>query len=359
MRGANTVHLPPAWVISRLSVDLITLGESLIDLPSTQRGVSLANAPGFAKVPAGAPANVAVAAAHLGLRSAFLSKVGDDAFGEAIIQTFAARGVDTSRVRKDPTAHTGLAFVSIREDGERDFLFYFNPVRDLALRPEELDGTFCAPPAPSTTAASPSLPSRAAAATLTAARIAREGGALISYDPNLRPRLWPDEDAMRRQALDGFAEADIAKVSKEELCFSSRTISGCPRWRPAATCWPRTRTCAWSASQTARTEVRPLQGHEPFDACPRLRREGHRRHRRGDAFTAGLVTFLLRQGRTAKAPFGTSSTFSRTCWPTPMPAAHWPRPNSAREWKPSAKPPSRSFSPLLFPKAVRRGTMFV
>ena len=85
-----------------MSVDLITLGESLIDLPSTRRGVTLTDAPGFAKVPAGAPANVAVAAARLGLRASFLTKVGDDPFGEAIIQTFAARGVDMSHVHKDP-----------------------------------------------------------------------------------------------------------------------------------------------------------------------------------------------------------------------------------------------------------------
>ena len=202
-----------------MPVDLITLGESLIDLPSTQSGVSLADAPGFAKVPAGAPANVAVAAARLGLRSAFLTQVGDDSFGDAIIQTFAGRGVDMSRVRKDPRGRTGLAFVSIREDGERDFLFYFDPARDLALRPDELDVDFVRS-ARAFHYGSISLiaePSRTA--TLTAARLAREGGALISYDPNLRPRLWPDEDSMRRLALAGFAEADVAKVSKEELLF--------------------------------------------------------------------------------------------------------------------------------------------
>ena len=119
--------------------DIITLGEALIDLPSTQSGVSLVDAPGFAKVPAGAPANVAVAAAKLGLQTAFLSKVGDDPFGESIIRTFAGHGVDTTRVLKDKAARTGLAFVSVQPDGGRDFLFYFDPARDLALRPDELD----------------------------------------------------------------------------------------------------------------------------------------------------------------------------------------------------------------------------
>ena len=75
-----------------MPLDIITLGEALIDLPATQSGVSLADAPGFAKVPAGAPANVAVVAAKLGLSAAFLSKVGDDPFGESIIRTFAELG---------------------------------------------------------------------------------------------------------------------------------------------------------------------------------------------------------------------------------------------------------------------------
>ena len=284
-----------------MAVDLITLGESLIDLPSTQRGVSLADAPGFAKVPAGAPANVAVAAARLGLRSAFLTQVGDDSFGDAIIQTFAARGVDTSRVRKDPRGRTGLAFVAIQEDGERDFLFYFDPARDLALRAEELDTDFLRS-ARAFHYGSISLivePSRTA--TLTAARVARAGGALISYDPNLRPRLWPDEGTMRREALAGFAEADVAKISKEEALFLVPEV----------------------ASVTGFDQEAGAAGHI-LQANPQLRfvcvtngphgSSGHSKDSRqvfripgfdittidatgaGDAFVAGLLTFMLRQG---------------------------------------------------------------
>jgi fructokinase len=120
-------------------MDLVTLGEALIDLPSTKPGAGLADAPSFTKVAAGAPANVAVAAQRMGLKTAFVTKVGADPFGDSIIQTFGGYGVDTSHIVKDPAARTGLAFVAIEENGEREFLFYFDPARDLALRPDELD----------------------------------------------------------------------------------------------------------------------------------------------------------------------------------------------------------------------------
>jgi fructokinase len=203
-----------------MPLDIITLGEALIDLPSTQSGVSLVDAPGFAKVPAGAPANVAVAAAKLGLQTAFLSKVGDDPFGESIIRTFAKHGVDTTRVLKDKAARTGLAFMSVQPDGGRDFLFYFDPARDLALRPDELDFDWL-----DTTRVlhygSISLiaePSRSA--TLTAAgHLIQKGRALCSYDPNLRPWLWPDAKTMRGGVMLGFTVADLVKISVEELLF--------------------------------------------------------------------------------------------------------------------------------------------
>lgn len=203
-----------------MPLDIITLGEALIDLPSTQTGVSLTDAPGFAKIPAGAPANVAVAAAKLGLQTAFLSKVGDDHFGEAIIQTFAKLGVDTTRVLKDKAARTGLAFVSVQPDGGRDFLFYFDPARDLAIRADELDFDWL-----DTTRVlhygSISLiaePSRSA--TLTAAgHLIQNRRAVCSYDPNLRPWLWPDAKTMRAGVLLGFTVADLVKISVEELLF--------------------------------------------------------------------------------------------------------------------------------------------
>ena len=203
-----------------MPLDLITLGEALIDLPAMQSGVSLTDATSFAKVPAGAPANVAVAGVKLGLQAAFVSKVGADAFGESIIQTFAALGVDTTHVLLDKAARTGLAFVSVQPDGSRDFLFYFDPARDLALRPDELDWNWL-DTARVLHYGSISLiaePSRSATLAA-AAHLIGKGRAICSYDPNLRPWLWPDAKAMRGGVMLGFSVADLVKISVEELLF--------------------------------------------------------------------------------------------------------------------------------------------
>ena len=277
-----------------MPTDIITLGEALIDLPSTQSGVSLADAPGFAKVPAGAPANVAVAASKLGLHTAFLSKVGDDPFGECIIRAFADLGVNTSHVIRDKAARTGLAFVSVQPDGSRDFLFYFDPARDLALRPDELDTDWLAATRVLHYGSISLIAEPGRSATREAARLARAGGAICSYDPNLRPWLWPSEEAMRGGVVPGFSVADIVKISVDELLFLfpdaadeaqaiSRLMQEFPHLRLIAV----TEAALGSRGYTRAGDFADAPGYEvPFvDATGA-----------GDAYMAGLLTYLLRQG---------------------------------------------------------------
>lgn len=275
--------------------DLITLGEALIDLPSTQSGVSLADAPGFAKVPAGAPANVAVAARALGLETAFVSKVGADAFGEAIVKTFAGHGVDTTHVVQDADARTGLAFVSVQPDGSRDFLFYFDPARDLALRPDELDLAWLDTARILHYGSISLIAEPGRSATLAAAaHLIKAGRAVCSYDPNLRPRLWPDVRAMRAGVLLGFSVADLVKISVEELLFlypdaaDEASAVGVlmrdfPNLRLVAVTEGRL-GCRGYAS-------RGVYADAPGFAVDFLDGTGA-----GDAFMAGLLASLLRQG---------------------------------------------------------------
>jgi fructokinase len=201
--------------------DVVACGELLIDFVSTESGVTLAEAPAFKKAAGGAPANVAVGLARLGYRAGFLGQVGDDDFGRFLDDTLSQAGVDTGGLRFYAAARTALAFVSLRADGERSFMFYRHPSADMLWRPEDVDAGY-AGAARIFHYGSISLigePSRSA--TLTALGHARAAGSLISYDPNLRLALWPSAEAARAGMLAGWAHADVAKVSEEELAFLS------------------------------------------------------------------------------------------------------------------------------------------
>ncbi len=202
-----------------MTCDVITLGELLIDFVPTVSGVTLVEAPAFKKAPGGAPANVAAGLAKLGVSSAFLGKVGDDAFGRFLKGTLDEVGVDTSGLVFSQEARTALAFVSLRADGEREFMFYRHPSADMLYTPEEVATDLIAS-AKIFHFGSISLitePSRSA--TLAAINAAHANGLLVSYDPNLRLALWPDAGAARAGMLSVWRLADLIKVSEEELVF--------------------------------------------------------------------------------------------------------------------------------------------
>jgi fructokinase len=199
--------------------DAICLGELLIDFVPTVTGTSLIDAPAFRKAPGGAPANVAVGLARLGVPSAFMGKVGDDPFGHFLANTLAEAGVNTAPLRFSSEARTALAFVSLRADGEREFMFYRHPSADMLLTPEEVDADAIrgAKLLHFGTISLISEPSRGA--TLHAIEVGRGAGCLISCDPNLRLALWPDRAAAREGLLLGISKAEIVKISDEELRF--------------------------------------------------------------------------------------------------------------------------------------------
>ncbi len=196
-------------------------GELLIDFVPTVSGVTLIEAPAFIKAPGGAPANVAVGLAQLGVSTGFLGQVGDDAFGHFLAQTLRDKGVDVSTLKFSTDARTALAFVSLKADGERDFMFYRNPSADMLYTTDDVDRHAAAIMAAKCFHyGSISLigePSRSAA--LHAIALAQRAGALISYDPNLRLPLWPSAEAARSGMLSAWAYAHVIKVSEEELEF--------------------------------------------------------------------------------------------------------------------------------------------
>ncbi|KAF9663217.1 hypothetical protein SADUNF_Sadunf17G0015300 [Salix dunnii] len=198
---------------------IVSFGEMLIDFVPTVSGVSLAEAPGFVKAPGGAPANVAIAVTRLGGKAAFVGKLGDDEFGNMLAGILKENGVIATGISFDTGARTALAFVTLRADGEREFMFYRNPSADMLLRPEELNLELIRSAKVFHYGSISLIVEPCRSAHLQAMKVAKDAGALLSYDPNLRLPLWPSEEEAREQIMSIWDEADVIKVSDNELEF--------------------------------------------------------------------------------------------------------------------------------------------
>ncbi|MDF2644461.1 MAG: fructokinase [Paenibacillus sp.] len=197
---------------------IVCLGELLIDFVPEVNGQALADVTSFQRAAGGAPANVAAAVAKLGGDARFIGKIGRDPFGHFLVRALDEVGVHTAVVQTDE-AKTGLAFVSLRADGERDFLFFRDPAADMLLRADEVQAQWLEDAAVYHFGSVSLIAEPCRTATLDAARRAREFGALVSYDPNVRLALWPSADAARAEILAQLPLADVVKVSEEEVEF--------------------------------------------------------------------------------------------------------------------------------------------
>jgi fructokinase len=195
---------------------VLCIGEALIDMICTDRGSRLADGQNFLKKAGGAPANVAAAIAALGGQVDMAAKVGKDPFGQHLIDLLGEMGVHTKWVIQDPNAFTTFAFVSLMEDGERDF--YFNRGADGQLSMSDLAGLdlneydivhFGS--------ATGFLPGPLQATYIDLLNKAKEAGALISFDPNYRHLLFPnDTDSFVTQSWHFIQACDFFKLSDEE-----------------------------------------------------------------------------------------------------------------------------------------------
>jgi fructokinase len=198
-------------------VDITCLGELLVDMFPAETGRRIADVSAFLPVPGGAPANAAVAAARLGAQSAFIGKVGDEAFGHHLSDVLAAEGVDVRGIRFDTEARTTLAFIAKPDPDHAEFVFYRNPGADTRLRAEELDGELLGTTRVFHFGLLSLSEEPIRSATWEAVRIAREGGALISFDVNFRPTLWKDPSEAFDQAISMLPHADLVKLNEIEL----------------------------------------------------------------------------------------------------------------------------------------------
>lgn len=196
-------------------MDVVALGELLIDF--TENGTSSQGNPLFEANPGGAPCNVLAMLSRLGHKTAFIGKVGNDFFGKQLKDAIVEVGIDATALLKDDKVHTTLAMVHTYSDGDRDFSFYRNPGADMMLSEEEIPVEMLRETKVFHFGTLSMTHSGVRAATKKAIKIAKEAGAIISFDPNIREPLWESMDDAREQVLYGLSQCDILKISDNEI----------------------------------------------------------------------------------------------------------------------------------------------
>lgn len=199
--------------------DVIAMGELLIDF--TMNGQSEQGNNLFEACPGGAPCNVLALLNKMGKKTAFFGKVGKDQFGTLLRSTLDEVGIDTSHLLTDEEVNTTLAFVHTFPDGDREFSFYRNPGADMMLTEDEVDTEFISNAKIFHFGTLSMTHDGVRAATKKAVKAAKESGALISFDPNLREPLWSSLELAKEQMEYGFGQCDILKISDNEIQFVS------------------------------------------------------------------------------------------------------------------------------------------
>lgn len=197
--------------------DVVALGELLIDFAA--KSTDAGGYPTLAANPGGAPGNFLAALNAYGRKTAFLGKVGNDAFGHLLLKTIKEAGIETKGIVADDSVFTTLAFVTFDEGGDRSFSFARKPGADTRLTWEEIDRSLIdeAKVFHFGTLSLTDEPVRSA--TRKAVAYAKEQGKLITCDPNLRKPLWSREEAAREQMLWSLHQADVIKISDNEVEF--------------------------------------------------------------------------------------------------------------------------------------------
>lgn len=198
---------------------LYAIGEALIDFIPEERGKALKEVCGFSPKVGGAPANVCGAFTRLGGKSEIITQLGEDPFGDKIQDELEGFEIGTSHVLRTKEANTSLAFVALKEDGNREFSFYRKPGADMLLTKEKIKSEwfsdayalhFCS-------VSLGNFPMKQAHNK--AIEAAAKAGAIISFDPNVRLALWENPEDLKKAVMEFLPLADVLKISDEELYF--------------------------------------------------------------------------------------------------------------------------------------------
>lgn len=270
--------------------DVTALGELLIDF--TQNGVSEQGNPIFEANPGGAPCNVLAMLSRLGHATAFVGKVGNDSFGAQLKEAILEVGIQAEGLLMDDQVHTTLAMVHTLPGGDRDFSFYRNPGADMMLTAEEIPEGIIANTRIFHFGTLSMTHEGVREATKKALIIAREGGALISFDPNLRPPLWRSLEDAREQVLYGLGCCDILKISDNEIQW----LSGKEDYTEGVA-WIRERYQIPLILVSMGSEgSRAYYGDVMIEAAPFLNENTIETTGAGDCFCGCVLHFILEHG---------------------------------------------------------------
>lgn len=197
--------------------DVVALGELLIDF--TQNGTSDQGNPLFEANPGGAPCNVLSMLTRFGKKVGFIGKVGKDGFGTQLADAIKEQGIATEGLCFDEDVHTTLALVHKLPNGDRDFSFYRKPGADVNLKEDEVNTDMIANARLFHFGTLSLTDEPVKSATYKTVKCAKENGAIITFDPNLRPPLWDSLDDAKEAFDYGMKNTDFLKISDNEILW--------------------------------------------------------------------------------------------------------------------------------------------
>lgn len=289
MAQQRTVELKEVTEMAK-KYDVTALGELLIDF--TENGISTQGNGMFEANPGGAPCNVLAMLQKLGHKTAFIGKVGDDIFGHRLSAVLKETGIDTANLLTDKQVRTTLAFVETKEDGDRDFSFYRNPGADMMLSKEEIKEEILADTQIFHFGTVSMTQEPVRSATRWAACKAKEMGALISFDPNLREPLWDSLEEAREQVHFGLSVCDVLKISDNEIVW----LTGKADYTEGIREIQKTYQIPLILLSMGKDGSRAYYGEQVAEAAPFLQETTIETTGAGDTFGGCCLHYLLKYG---------------------------------------------------------------